>query len=175
MDILLQTQSEQYKKNADALIAESGILDILKKYGEPIFVGSYAANLMMNCDIDIHVLREKPFSKEETLEVLTDFFRRERFNSYYIGDWNGTNIYPEFPDGYYIGLKIMFEGEKWKIDVWLMSKSEQERIEQEQFNIAKAVITQEQRAEILRLKKENNPKIVPSQKIYEKVLGLPLK
>lgn len=173
MDSTLKTESETYKKNADALIAESGILDILKKYGEPVFVGSYAADLMMSGDIDIHVLREKSFNREDTLVVLTDFFRSTTFNSYYLGDWNGGDIHPDFPEGYYIGLKKRFVGEKWKIDIWLVSKSEQDKFDRENFDIAKTTITPAQREEILRLKrdrKENNIKI-SGQEIYKKVLG----
>lgn len=175
MDSTLKTESEAYKKSANTLIAESGILDILKKYGEPVFVGSYAANLMMDGDIDIHVLRGQPFSKEDTLTVLTDLFRHTQFNSYYIGDWNGGAIHPEFPDGYYIGLKRRFAGEKWKIDIWLVSKSEQDKFDRKNFDIAKTTITPAQREEILRLKKdrkENNLKI-SGQEIYKKVLQQP--
>lgn len=173
---ILKTESEAYKKNADALIAESGILDILKKYGTPVFVGSYAANLMMNGDIDIHVLREQPFNKEDTLMVLNDLFRHTQFNSYYLGDWNGGAIHPEFPEGYYLGLKKRFVGEKWKIDVWLVSTGEQEKLDRGCFNIATATITPEQREEILRLKKErkeNNLKI-SGQEIYQRVLRIGL-
>ncbi|OHA19700.1 MAG: hypothetical protein A3C08_00505 [Candidatus Taylorbacteria bacterium RIFCSPHIGHO2_02_FULL_47_18] len=78
---ILGKESERYKKNADALITESGILDILKKYGTPVFVGSYAANLMMSADIDIHILREKPYKKELNKSNLTLQKRLLRQNS----------------------------------------------------------------------------------------------
>lgn len=167
-------ESKKYKKLSDELLGSSGLIPVLEKFGEVCFVGSYAAELQMSGDIDIHVLRDKSFTKDETLVVFNDIVKNTKFNSYYIGDWNGTNLHLEFPEGYYIGLKVWFADEKWKIDIWLLGKDEQDKFDREHFDIVKANITPEQREEILRLKKhrrENNLKI-SGQEIYEKVLDL---
>lgn len=172
--ISLLKESKKYKGLSEELLSSSGLIPILEKFGEIKFVGSYAAELQMSGDIDIHVLRDKSFIKEETLVVFNEIVKNTKFNSYYIGDWNGTNLHPEFPEGYYIGLKIWFANEKWKIDIWLMSKVEQEKFGRVHFDITKAKITLEQSEEILRLKKhrrENNLKI-SGQEIYEKVLKI---
>ena len=173
MNSLLE-ESKKYRKLADELLGSSGLIPVLEKFGEIKFVGSYVAGLQMSGDIDIHVLRDKPFTKDETLEIFNEIVKNTKFNSYYIGDWNNTNLHPEFPEGYYIGLKIRFADEKWKIDIWLVSKTEQEKFDREHFDIAKTNLTSGQHEKILRLKKhrrENNLKI-SGQEIYEKVLGM---
>jgi len=171
MNSLLE-ESKKYRKLADELLGSSKLIPVLEKFGEIKFVGSYVARLQMSGDIDIHVLRDKSFTKDETLLIFNEIVKNTRFNSYYIGDWNSTNLHPEFPEGYYIGLKIWFADEKWKIDIWLVSKTEQKKFDREHSDITKANLTLEQREEILRLKKhrhENNLKI-SGQEIYEKVL-----
>lgn len=167
-------QSDNYKKIADELIIESNLLSILKKYGEPIFVGAYSGNVMMSGDIDIHVIRSQRFTKKEVLDIYNDIFLKTQFNSYYIGDWNDTNQHIEFPEGYYIGLKSFHSGEKWKIDIWFVSEAEQKRRDSDKtlLNIAKVILTPEQRASILEFKRyRNEHKIkIAGQKIYELVL-----
>ena len=151
MNSLLE-ESKKYRKLADELLGSSKLIPVLEKFGEIKFVGSYVARLQMSGDIDIHVLRDKSFTKDETLLIFNEIVKNTRFNSYYIGDWNSTNLHPEFPEGYYIGLKIWFADEKWKIDIWLVSKTEQKKFDREHSDITKANLTLEQREEILRLK-----------------------
>ena len=124
----LLEKSKKYRKLSDELLDSSGLIPVLEKFGEIHFVGSYAAELQMSGDIDIHILRDKPFTKNEALVIFNEIVTNTKFNSYYMGDWNGTNLHLEFPEGYYIGLKIKLDGEKWKIDIWLLSKDEQERL-----------------------------------------------
>src|SRR3989344_6699736 len=150
MNSLLE-ESKKYRKLADELLGSSKLIPVLEKFGEIKFVGSYVARLQMSGDIDIHVLRDKSFTKDETLLIFNEIVKNTRFNSYYIGDWNNTNLHPEFPEGYYIGLKIWFDDEKWKIDIWLVSKTEQKKFDREHSDITKANLTLEQREEILRL------------------------
>jgi hypothetical protein len=173
----LTEQSGKYKKLADELLTSSKLLSVLEKYGKVNFVGSYKANLMMHGDIDIHILREKPFSKEETLQIFNEIFKTIKFNSYYIGDWNGENFHPEFPEGYYIGFKTRFADEKWKIDVWLVGEAEQKRFGKTYLDINKESLSDIQRETILKFKKyrnENGIKI-SGQAIYEMVLKKEIK
>lgn len=164
--------SDDYRSKADRLLLETNLVKMLEKYGKVTFVGSYAAVLMMNGDIDIHVLREKPFSKDESLHVFNEIVKLNKFNSHYFGDWNGGNLHPEFPEGYYLGVKKMFEGEKWKIDIWLVSKKEQEDMDSKNFDITKEKLSDEQREAILEFKKYRNDNglKISGQKIYEAVL-----
>ncbi len=170
----LTEQSDNYKKIADKLLSEFNLLSFLKKYGNPTLVGAYSGNVMLSGDIDIHVLRPKSFTKIEILDIFNDIFLATKFNSYYIGDWNGTNLHPEFPEGYYIGLKTFFSGEKWKIDIWFVSEDEQKQRDSDKtlLNIAHATLTPEQRLSILEFKKYRNEHQIKisGQKIYELVL-----
>ena len=65
-------QAEKLRKMGEELLSSSGILEVLKKYGKIEFVGSYSVELMMHGDIDIHILRDKAFTKNETLEIFSD-------------------------------------------------------------------------------------------------------
>lgn len=166
-------QSDKLKSLADELLTSSKLPQILKKYGQVRFVGSYAARLMMHGDIDIHILREKEFSKQETLDIFNDIVASTKFNSYYIGDWNNTNIHLEFPYGYYIGLKTLIGDIKWKIDLWFVSTAEQNRFNGENMDVTKITLSEEQREAILSFKKyrqENSVKI-SGQEIYEMVIN----
>ncbi len=169
---LLTEQSDNFKSLADELLASSKLPQILEKYGQVRFVGSYAAELMMHGDIDIHILRDKEFSRQETLDMFNEIVASTKFNSYYIGDWNDSNAHPEFPYGYYIGLNTRIGEIKWKIDIWFLSIAEQERFDRKNMDVTKIALSDEQREAILTFKKyrqENNIKI-SGQEIYEMVI-----
>jgi hypothetical protein len=166
-------QSDKFKELADELLSSTKLPQILEKYGQVRFVGSYAAKLMMHGDIDIHILRNKEFSKQETLDIFNDIVASTKFNSYYIGDWNDTNIHLEFPYGYYVGLKTLIGDIKWKIDLWFVSTAEQDRFNRENMDVTKIALSEEQREAILIFKKyrqENGIKI-SGQEIYEMILN----
>lgn len=170
---LLTEQSNKFKKLADELLASSKLPKILEKYGQVRFVGSYAAELMMHGDIDIHIIRDKEFTKQETLDIFNDIVASTRFNSYYMGDWNNSNIHPEFPFGYYIGLKTLVGDIKWKMDIWFVSIAEQNHFDKEHLDITKLALSDEQREVILTFKKyrqENGIKI-SGQEIYKMVIN----
>ncbi len=169
----LVIQSEKLVKQGDQLLLDSKLPIILGKFGQIRFVGSYAAKLMMHGDIDIHVLRDKEFSKQETLNIFNEIVSLTKFNSYYIGDWNDTNAHPEFPHGYYTGLKIIYADTKWKIDIWFLSIAEQNKFDEENMDITKVILTEEQRESILKFKQyRNENKIkISGQEIYEIVLN----
>lgn len=172
MTKLLQ-RSKKLEKSADKLLTSSKLPKILREYGEVNLVGSYAAHLMAHGDIDIHITRPKPFSKNEVLGIFNEVVKKTKFNSYYIGDWNSGNLHPEFPDGYYLGFKTRFAGERWKIDVWLISKAEQEKFDRRDLDISKITISPSQRETILQLKdyRNKNGIKISGQKIYEMVLN----
>lgn len=170
---LLTEQSNKFKSLADELLASSKLPQILEKYGQVWFVGSYAAGLMMHGDIDIHILRDKEFSKQETIDMFNEIMASTKFNSYYIGDWNDSNVHPEFPYGYYIGLKTRIGDIKWKVDIWFLSIAEQERFDRENMDVTKIALSEEHRETILTFKKyrqENGIKI-SGQEIYEMVIN----
>ena len=164
--------SKKYKQQADNLLKETGIIDDLKKYGSIEFVGAYAANLMMHGDIDISVVRSKPFSIEEVFDIFRSLYFKGTFRSYFIGgDWDDPRKGNEFPHGYYVGMKQRIGNEKWKIDVWFIGEEDFNNREKE-FNISNIPLTDEQKEVILYFKqyRKENKLSIPSQKIYEAVL-----
>jgi len=166
-------KSKQLRESADALLRSTNILNLLSKYGEVIIKGSYAADLMIEGDIDIHVIGKDDFDKNKTLEIFNDIYRNSNFRSYFIhGDWDDVRKGNEFPNGNYIGLKIWKAEEKWKFDIWLMSKEEYEKRRHTGISVADLHLTDEQRKSILLLKFYNREKKIgrTSQEIYKMVL-----
>ena len=118
-------ESKKWKDQADALLREKGLVETLSVFGEVRFTGAYSYDLMMHGDIDISVIREKVFSKEEVLQIFNSLYLEGKFRSYFIGgDWDDPRKGNEFPRGYYVGLKEKIEGETWKIDIWFFSEEE---------------------------------------------------
>jgi hypothetical protein len=165
--------SNQYKIKADKLLAKTGLIKTLEKFGKAYFVGSYAYDLMMNGDIDIEVVRAKKFTKKEVAEIFTKLYLADKFRSYFLkGNWSDPRLGKEFPNGNYIGLKEKIDGESWKIDIWFMSEEEfYQRAKKTAF--IRQEITAAQRELILTLKKyKNDQKIYfTGYQIYELVLG----
>lgn len=112
------------------------------------------------------------FSKTEILKIFTAIAAKTFFTSYFIGDWYKSGKDPNFPRGYYIGLKKMYCGRKWKIDLWFMSKKEGQRRDEKRLDILKTTLTAAQKLTILRLKGYRNSigMTLSGQKVYEAVL-----
>ncbi|MFA6430157.1 MAG: hypothetical protein WC229_00070 [Candidatus Paceibacterota bacterium] len=164
--------SKKFKEQADELLAKTDLTNNLHKYGEVYFTGAYAGNVMMHGDIDITVVRDEPYSKDEIFEVLKGLYFEGKFRSYFIkGGWNDPRMGNEFPNGYYVGLKYRVGNEKWKIDIWFVSR--EDFIERSKsFSIDKVQLTDEEKELILLFKKYRKDKDldVPGQVIYKAVL-----
>ncbi len=163
--------SKEWKKKADQLLEEKGMVETLSKFGKVHFNGAYAYDLMMHGDIDISISREQAFSIEEVFEIFRQLYFAGKFRSYFIGgDWDDPRKGKEFPNGYYIGLKEKTNGERWKIDIWFVSESEQSNRNE---NANLYTITEDQKELILVCKQyRNDHKLsVTGQEIYDNVLG----
>ncbi|MFA6601453.1 MAG: hypothetical protein WCT02_01140 [Candidatus Paceibacterota bacterium] len=164
--------SKKLKGDADRLLAWSGVLSILGRHGEAKLTGSYPVGLMAHGDIDVHIVRKKLFTKAEVLGILTNIISTTMFTSYFFGDWYKSGKDPRFPHGYYIGLKVVYRGRKWKIDLWFMSHMEQNRQNRDRLDIADTELTDAQKITILQLKQYlgNTGITMSGQKVYEAVL-----
>lgn len=165
--------SAQYKNQADEILEETGLAQSLEKYGQVLFTGSYAGDVMMSGDIDAEVVRDEAFSDKETLEVFEDLYFQNTFRSYFLkGNWDDPRLGNEFPDGRYIGLRYKLGDEKWKIDIWLVSVEESKKRDAN-INISKVDLTPEQKKAILEIKKyrEDNNLPISGQEIYNAVLN----
>lgn len=168
---LLATSGE-LQGDARELLASSGLLSLLRQHGHVEFVGSYRLGLMTHGDIDMHITRSKMFTKAEVLKILMAIAAKTFFTSYFFGDWYKSGKNPNFPRGYYIGLKKMYRGCKWKIDLWFMSEAEQQRRDQERINMRHVTLTTTQKVTMMRFKQYLHKVGITlwGQKVYESVL-----
>lgn len=165
--------SEEYKEEADRLLKETGLVEYLSEFGQVYFAGAYRYGLMMHGDVDMYVVRDQGYSIEEVFDIFKHLYFQGKFRSYFIGgDWNDPRKGNEFPNGYYVGLKQKVEDERWKFDIWFMTRDEFETLEGKDI-LKDKVLTNEQRQLILACKKyRNDQKLsVESQTIYDVVMS----
>ena len=100
--------NEAIKKEADTMLHEKGLLDLLRSFGTPHVSGSYALDLMTWRDLDIY------------LEV--EELKENRFFSL------GGQL-ASLPDGLYWGIYLGNERKgAWKIDIWAVHSAECKRL-----------------------------------------------
>ncbi|NTU98547.1 hypothetical protein HGA64_00880 [Candidatus Falkowbacteria bacterium] len=114
----LQILSKQVKKEADLLLKKTKLIELLNKYGYVHKRGSYELDLMVDGDIDVYVI-DKQFSKERAMQCLNELILQNAFRGYLFYDFVKRRK-RGFPKGYYLGLKTLFNGKKWNIDIWFM-------------------------------------------------------
>lgn len=169
-DQKLLSESKRFKKAADKLLTDSGLFKILNRFGQVTFHGGYAADLLMNGDIDIYVVSTF-FTKNKVLKIFNTIVKSTTFNSYWLADYKKfTHKRGIFPNAYYIGLKTRVKEEKWKIDIWFLTGKDLKYIKY--FDLDKYNITPTQRLIILKLKawrNQHNQKI-SGHHIYQAVL-----
>jgi hypothetical protein len=119
----LQSQNLLLKKEADEILHEKGLIDILNSFGTPHIHGSYLLELMTWRDLDIYL---------EVDEIsITDFFAlgtsicnsfapvKMSFRNELKAKTNGL------PKGLYWGIYLGNERPgAWKIDLWAVSAPE---------------------------------------------------
>lgn len=170
----LEERAAKLRADADALLKKSGLLGSLRHYGKAEPTGSYKLDLMTNPDIDIHVTDPK-MSKEKAVKLLNFLIGEGFFNGYTLYDWtikryDWYRAKEGFPKGYYVGLKVPFSGERWKVDVWLLRAKD--RSSSRVMRFVGSHLEPEDRLTILSLKEYRNKERIemPSVRIYEAVL-----
>ena len=135
---------------ANAILYDYGLLEILGKYGTPIIQGSYALNLMTWRDLDIHLENDEISIRDFFnlgLDIATKLKpRRMSYRNELIGKTDNL------PKGLYWGIytKLTFP-EEWKIDIWGMD-SDQIRSCCKRFKDLKSKISEKNRLTILMIK-----------------------
>lgn len=161
-------QSKQFKQEADELLQKSAIAPILEKYGQMLFTGSYDYNLMMGGDIDLYVINPK-VTKNLAVKALIELIDQDFFKGYLFYDFEKFDLDDSHIKGYYIGLKVPWHNQKWKIDVWLIrQKPKQDRALKERLSR----LTNKEKAQILKLKhfRDKQALGVDSYTIYQAAL-----
>jgi len=161
------------RNEADELIHEKGLHNILSEFGTPQYTGSYALRLMTWRDLDIYLASED-LTEEKFFElgkkIVSAFhpvkmsFRNERIAKT-----------PGLPAGLYWGVYLGNErAGAWKIDIWAMNGAEcmERLIHCDELN---ARLTEQDRLKILEIKSKcwQDPlyrKSYSSSEIYAAVL-----
>ncbi|HEU0050746.1 MAG TPA: hypothetical protein VFQ60_01680 [Patescibacteria group bacterium] len=160
-------ESQSFHRNAVALLKKHRIIEHLQKHGEVLLTGAFAANLMLSGDIDIYVLGN--WDKPSVRIVFEQLLDTVDIKSWQLFNWIKYRD-PRFPKAWYIGLKDVFRGRKWKIDIWFLNKKQ---IESLPFAVWDSKsISDSDRLAILRFKKYRDQKKleISSYRIYQAVL-----
>ncbi len=168
MEKELTVYSQKVYCDATKILDDSKLIGLLSRFGKTEITGSYAANLMWDADIDIHVFGK--FSRQDVQQILDTLIGETSFLGYMFFDWVKYQN-PNFPHGYYLGLKQSLDGYKkqWKIDIWFIDDDRKESRE----NMTRLKnLTEDQKNAILRLKeyRDKNDLNFPSMKIYDAVI-----
>lgn len=176
----LLAEQVRLHNQADKMLKETGIADIFAKYGEisPIG-GSYAYGLMVYPDLDMDIMSDQ-LTKNDFINlvsdlVATDFVRKVNA----VNNVSFTAVLPGMPKGYYIGIEIPFEEDKWCIDLWMQTHEEAKHFDKEfdDYKAKLSALSQEQVAAVLTIKyhlirlKKYGKHTFTSANVYDAVLN----
>lgn len=161
--------SAKVKKEADRLLKEYKIVDILTKFGEVKFTGSYELDLMLKKDIDISLINDS-LSVSDFTRLGKELIDRLNTPSVYYRNTRITPMEKRPENSLYWGVQT---GE-WFLDIWAMENSVYKRAEIYISRI-KSLLTYEKKINILELKnillKEGRyGKGISSRELYDAVL-----
>ena len=118
-------KSNELHREAERLLMEGGIDEILRAHADVLYAGSYALNLMAWPDIDIAAsMFGDPFNKLAFFELGKRIGQLENIVSMKFTDWYRYPVDP-LPQGLYWGIRIAntFSDVPWKIDLWSLKPS----------------------------------------------------
>jgi|SRR3989344_542459 len=117
----LLEESKRIKEQADKILKESGILDILKDYGEVKIGGSYVLDVMLRPDLDLFVITQE-HDWNKVLKISADIMKSRYFREFDFVNWidfGDKDI--DAMKGYYFQPWVPIEGQLWKMDLWLIT------------------------------------------------------
>lgn len=138
------------KDQADYILYKCGLLDELKKYGEPHIIGSYRMDLMACYDLDIDIE-----NNDMSLDKLHDLskFILNKFQPIWYEAKQEQNA--EDKTVWFHGFEAFIEGELWNVDLWFFDKETIKSAQEYCDTIAKQVqASPELKEQIIHLKKE---------------------
>lgn len=171
MDLL--KRSDEVKKEADKLLNESKLPQILSQYGDVRATGSYPLNVMLRPDLDFLVVAEKN-DRNKAFEIVTEIIRSNYFEE--VDFVNHVDFRQSGGiTGFYIQPRVVIGERKWKLDIWLMDEKDFRPYTQEFLDLIKDDPDSQKRMAILKLKDEMSEgskyiKGVDGKLIYEAVL-----
>lgn len=121
----LQLENDRLIKQADKLLEETGILDVFSRHGDLGEVGgSYKYELMTYPDLDFGLVVDE-INKQVFSSLLADLATQDYIRKISTVDtirFRPSNHADKRPKGYWIGLEIPFEDDKWGLDCWLLQR-----------------------------------------------------
>ena len=119
----LRAEAQRLHDQADKMLDRTGLLNMLAKYGEILPVsGSYAYGLMVYPDIDLGILLNK-VTKDSFSELVKETVLSKWVRKVSTADAvNFESVHTGRPKGYWLGLEIPFEGDRWGVDCWVQQK-----------------------------------------------------
>ena len=139
------------KAEANEILHDYGLLQILNKYGNPIVTGSYVLDLMTWRDLDIH-LETNDMTEKRFFELGQEIaLSLKPHRMHYRNEFLDKTL--DLPVGFYWGIytNALRFPEVWKIDIWALD-SNQINIDQKKFNDLKSKIDKDKRSIILSIK-----------------------
>ncbi len=147
----LEKLNSTIMNEANKILYDQGLLEILGKYGTPVLTGSYVLELMTWRDLDIY-LESNDMTEVRFFELGRDIAlclkpRRMQYRNEFVGKT------PGLPLGLYWGIYItgLDFPEEWKIDIWALDSQEMELC-QEEFDDLRSRISIDDRPAILTIK-----------------------
>lgn len=138
--------SRLIRRNADKILYEYGLLDMLRAIGTPHIVGSYQMDMMAWNDLDIDI--ENDGMSLPKLYRLTGRLLEAFRPSWYEAKEERT---PEGKTVWFHGFEAMVGGELWNVDLWFFDRETISAAEQYCSRIA-AAASAAQREQIVTIK-----------------------
>lgn len=113
----LRRQNYELCTEANVLLLEYGLLDIIQKIGPAIVGGSLALNLMGRRDIDIYVQLSNGqeishfFALGGTIATKFEVLKASYSNHF-------IRHFPGFDHGLFWGIQLNHNNRRWKLDLW---------------------------------------------------------
>lgn len=129
MEIKESIKRLQIAKN---LISEIKVLEVLKKYGVPLVIGSVAQGVV--CDRDIDIVIETKNLRETSKKILYEFIENENFKKIQYGDFVKFQRRNR-PKGFIINIFVDdIEGNPWEFEIWILSDIKKYKVELEELS-----------------------------------------
>ena len=140
--------SQEIRKNADRILYEYGLLDMLKPLGTPHIIGSYRMDMMAWNDLDIDI--ENDGMDLEKLYQLTGAILKVFRPSWYEAKEERT---AEGKTVWVHGFEAVVSGELWNVDLWFFDQETIRSAEEYCDSIARTA-SAAQKEQIITLKQE---------------------
>jgi hypothetical protein len=126
-DAQLMAWQATLQGQADEVVVDLGLAEMLAEAGEPVRVGSSALGLMAWRDLDVTVVCPH-LSASQVAGLGARLAGHPRVREVtFRNDTGAWNVDPAYPDGLYLGLRYRDAGgEDWKVDVWFVDRPDRQ-------------------------------------------------